>query len=201
MQNVQNNNQATYYDGSGLMKYYDYSQWNAREDWYTASIQNITIPNFPDTKDIQRITSQIDFVLSQALIDCSNIQNQRDKWKLNKDLMEKEAYSIQKQIAIAPPANGVAAPQKVTEKEILSLVTIYLKNTIVEMNCNIYTLYQEFEKRYTFIHSVVTVLKEKKQALVADIASIKLEMSLDGNVTANIQSNNGQNVRNNGTKR
>lgn len=177
------------YDGSVLLQYYNDYQWQSREAWYVNNVKNIILPRQPDTKTMQLLESNIDFILTQALIDTCKCQRERDKWKTEKDLREKEVFVIQKQLALQPPANGACALPKPTEKEIQGLTVAFLRKQIIDGGKNIYQLLSDAEYRYTFMNSVVSSLKEKKSSLIADVAAIKIEAHLSGNGNVNVTSN------------
>lgn len=177
--NVQQNQQL--YDGSTLLQYYNDQQWQSRESYYTTKIQSITIPPSPTTRDMQEIESKIDEILTPALLDSASISRERDKWKLEKDLSEKETFVIQKQLALNPGPN--AMPSKPTEKEIVGLSVAYLKSKKLYNNMNVYELLSCYEYRLAFINAVVKALTEKKSSLIGDVAALKIESNIGSNIT------------------
>lgn len=177
--NAQQNQQI--YDGSTLLQYYNDQQWQSRENYYTTKVQSIIIPPSPTTRDMQEIESKIDEILTPALLDSASISRERDKWKLEKDLSEKETFVIQKQLALNPGPN--AMPSKPTEKEIVGLSVAYLKSKKLYNNMNVYELLSCYEYRLAFITAVVRSLTEKKSSLIGDVAALKIESNIGSNIT------------------
>lgn len=159
---------------------YTMSEWTAREQYYIKECAAIVLPQDPDPKSIMRLTSQIDDVLAESLMDQAYIKRRYLDYKTKMGLAEKEYFVTLKQQYSNP--TGSAAPMKLTENEVKGLVVKYLRShPIYGMKHDIYTLVQSVEYRLTFIESVVKILTEKKAALISDNAMLKIESSISGN--------------------
>lgn len=159
---------------------YTMSEWTLREQYYAKECAAIVIPREPDSKSIMMLTSQIDDVLSEALMDLAFIKRRYLDYKTKMGLAEKESFVTVKQTNLNTTGSG--APSKLTENEIKGLVVKYLRShPIFGMKHDIYTLVQSVEYRLTFIESVVKILSEKKAGLIADLSMIKLEASISPN--------------------
>ena len=169
---------------------YSSTDWNIREDYYKNACGGITIPPQPTTKDIMRLTAEIDAILSEALLELAYIKRNYSNYKTKMTLAEKEAFLLCKQ-------TGLATNQKITEKEVTGMVVKYLKDHPLDgAKHSIYTLVHNVEYRLTFMESVVKILTEKKAGLISDNTMLKIEASLsDVGQTSNAQQSALNNVQ------
>ena len=147
-------------------------EWNAREKYYIAECAKIIVPSDPTPKLIMNITSEIDTLLSEALMDLAFVKRKFLDYKTKMNLAEKEYFVAIKQQSTV----------KLTENEVKGSVTSYLRShPIYNMKHDIYTLVQSVEYRLTFMESVVKILTEKKASLISDSAMMKIETALTNN--------------------
>lgn len=160
-----------------IKKSYTIQEWERREDYYTKACARIVIPEDPTSKDIMRIESEIDKLLTEALFDLANIKRKTLDYKMKMQLAEKEAFVLVKNGQVG----NIDPSKKLTENEVKGVVVTYLKSAPFNgTSADIYTIYQNTEYRFAFIESVVKILSEKKSALVADSGMLKIENTVTG---------------------
>lgn len=158
---------------------YNAKEWESREEYYIKHCSRIKIPKQPDGKSIMNLTAQIDDILSEALLEQAYIKKTLANLKNKLMLAEKETHLVIKVNNFKENGiNGIPS-NKVTADDVKSSVVTFLKNNKLEnMPLDIYSMVLKAENRCTFIDSVVRILAEKKSALIADNAILKLEGSI-----------------------
>jgi hypothetical protein len=152
---------------------YTNAEWAQREQYYIDQINKIDIPADPTTGDIKRITSEIDSILSEALLDFAYIRRNFEKYETLMKLATTEAFSTVK--------SSIPTTQKPTESEVKSHVVTYLKNNpLPGMKHSIYDLVMGYEERHIFMQEMIKILEGKKAALVTDNAMLKIESNISG---------------------
>lgn len=152
---------------------YSQNEWSDREDYYVQETSKITIPVEPTTTDIMRITSEIDALLSEAMLDNAYIKRNFENLNTKMKLAEREAFAI---LRATPPSGATSKP---TENEIKGLVVQYLKSHPLDGHkYDIFTLVSSVQYRMVFIEAVVRMLSEKKGALISDNGMLKIESSM-----------------------
>lgn len=156
---------------------YTPQEWTAREQEYAQSVNSISIPGNPDTKDIMNLNSAIDQVYTIAKIECAVYERLYDKFDRKRKNSEIEVYTIIKS-NLPKDANG--NPEKKTETEMKALGMTYLNNTPVDANngYTIYNLLEMAEDRYVYMKAIVDLLKDKSDKLITDTGTLKLEVRI-----------------------
>lgn len=177
-------------------------EWTTRESYYILEVGKIHLPVDPNTKDIMRIISQIDSLLSEATLECAYLKRKYQDLKTKMELSEKEAYvNFKQKITASVKAENDAIEKeekeltlsgvkfkaktkiidKTTVNEYEGLVVKYLKtNLVYDMKFDIYTVLQSVEYRLIFIEAVVKMLSDKKMSIFADKAMIAIEAGISG---------------------
>ncbi|AIY85315.1 hypothetical protein U729_3180 (plasmid) [Clostridium baratii str. Sullivan] len=155
---------------------YSNEEWEEKEEYYIKECSKILIPPQPDERTIMRLTSEIDTILGEAIIEQAYLKKDLNILKNKLMLSEKELHINIKEKNFKEKALGPIPMAKVTTDDIKCHVTNYLRYTPYEdQDYDIYTLVLLAENRCTFIDAVVKLLSEKKTALIADNAMLKLE--------------------------
>jgi len=150
---------------------YTATEWAARESYYVDAANKIDIPSDPMPRDVKHIISQLDTLISEALLDYSYVRRAFSKAENVMKLATTETFSIVK-------ANN-SASNKLTADDVKSLVVSYLrKNPLPGYKICIYDLVANYEDRQIFMQEMVRMLQGKKEALITDTAMIKIESNL-----------------------
>lgn len=158
---------------------YTQKEWESREQYYIDKCSKINIPQQVDGRMIMSFTSIIDDLLSEALIEQAYMKKTLGSLKNKLMLAEKEMHLAIKERNFKENGLDGIPSNKVTSDDIKSHITQYLKYTPLDnMPDNIYNIVFKAEARCTFIDAIVRVLSEKKSALIADNAILKLESSI-----------------------
>lgn len=158
---------------------YTPQEWSAREQEYMVSVNSISIPGTPDTKDIMNLNSAIDQVYTVAKVECAVYERLFDKFDRRRKNSEIEVYTIIKS-GLPKDANG--NPEKKTETEMKAMGMVYLNNKPADQNASsgytIYNLLEMAEERYIYMKAIVDLLKDKSDKLITDTGSLKLEVKI-----------------------
>jgi len=164
---------------TSILSKYTPQEWAAREYEYAMSVNSISIPSNPDTKDIMNLNSMIDQVYSIAKIECAIYERLYDKFDRRRKNSEIEVYTIVKQML---PVDANGNPEKKTETEMKALGMHYLNNTPVDKTGqSTYTIYQLLEmaeERYVYMKAIIDLLKDKSDKLITDTGSLKMETKI-----------------------
>lgn len=154
---------------------YTVQEWAERERYYITEIGKISIPPEPTTKDVMKLTSMIDTLLTEGLLDMAYIKRKYQNLDMQMKLAERETFAILKQ---KPPGN--LTNTKLTENDIKGLVVKYLKSHPATPGAtgSIYSLVQGAEQRFVFMDALVKMLSEKKGALISDNGMLKIESTI-----------------------
>lgn len=169
-------------DVRNVKQNYTASEWNNREIYYIDEMAKLVIPPNPTTKDVMRLSSEIDLLVDEALLEQIYIKRKHANYDTRMKNMEKEVFTTVKTNPSLAGA-GVQASQKLTENEVKSLVIKFVKSQDVRgtkvsgPTVSIYDLVNVYLNRLFFIDGVVKMLIEKKSAMVSDNAMMKLEAS------------------------
>ena len=163
-----------------MNKNYTKQEWEKIEENYINAVNKIIVPKDANTKDIVLLTASIDRVLTGAIYVQANIKNQYNTLDLK--IKNSEAslfYSIK--------SNALAQGSKLTESEVKGMVKDYLsKNPIEGYDEPCFNKICDLSEKLSFIDATIKTLSEKKSALVAIIAMLKLDASFAGiNVNQN----------------
>lgn len=161
---------------------YNSIEWKAREQYYITKTNDIVLVPSPSTRDIMRLTAQIDEILSEALLDYAYTKRMAADYHNKLSLSEKEAGYILKKQSLIPDASGKV--NKLTTDDIKNMTVTYLKTHPIknsdgsQSKFNIYDVCSTVDYRNTFMESVVKILSEKKSALISDNAMLKIEAGI-----------------------
>jgi hypothetical protein len=157
---------------------YTTQEWTQKEAYYVQAVSKIKLPADPNTKDVMRLESEIDQLLTEAMLDLAFIKRKYEALDMQMKLSEKETFSILKK---NPPS--ALAGTKLTENDIKGMVVSYLKGRPVQnAKLDIYTMLTATEQRFIFIDTVVKMLTERKSSLIIDTGMLKIESNLSNTV-------------------
>lgn len=155
---------------------YKSDEWTSRESYYIQEIAKLNISTTPVTTEIMAVTSGIDSLLGEALLDFAYLKRKYDRFNTKLKIMEKEYFHVIKD-------DPTVKAKKPTESEVKGMVVTYIKNNPIEIAPNakvcIYTLIEGVEERYIFMDYIVGILKEKKMALFADKSMLQIEAGVN----------------------
>lgn len=152
-----------------LKEQYTNTEWQEREMHYIEAIQNMVIPLEPSPQAIVALESEIDRILSEALIEQAYLRRRSDKANQDRKLSERELHF---QIKTSPTYSN----SKLTTGDVDSLIATHLKaNPLPGYSRDIYTIVNAISYRLTFIEEVVRTLSEKKSSLMIISSMMKIE--------------------------
>lgn len=156
----------------GLKENYTGTEWQKREEYYRDSLMKLSIPELPTSREVLKLTSALDTLMTEATFDCANIERKYERATLELKNAEAELFNILKQQKLLEGA-------KVTEADVKGLVKTYLKdNPIGGFQKDIYTILKVTMDRLTYAKAIVKAISEKKGAIISALSILKLEATV-----------------------
>ena len=163
------------FDPSVVRRSYNIPQWQAKEDWYVAQCNSISISDSPTPGEIQSIASRIDTLLSLARLDYAFVSQNYDRYSTQLKIEERRLFV---DLKLAPPSKY--AGLKLTVDEMKGVVASTLDSQ--KWNNTQYSLYylvEESSSRNIFMEAVIKTLQDKKDLLITHSGMLKIESALN----------------------